>query len=321
MKITVIIPVYNSERYISRCLESILNQTYTNWDLIIIDDGSTDSSLSILKEFEKRDNRIHVVHQENQGAGNARNVGINRIKNNEYVVFIDSDDYIESCYFEELAKHTEDLIFIDIYQKDDDRIIKEESMSIFKKLNKDEIIRKQLTGCIPWGGVRKAVKSNIILKNNIRYSNHIVGEEAEYSFKVLFYSKTIGYIDKYVYNYMTRTDSLSSKKTDDPWGEVAIELRKKIKKMNLYEIYANTINAFIITATIVSFDKIACQYNYLKYKKMTKERMKMLKRNFDNKYSIDFKNMNKKALMLYPLLKLKMFTIIYIISNIRKKFR
>ena len=89
--ISVIVPVYNAEKYINRCISSIISQTYSDWELILIDDGSIDHSFSLMKEYEKKDKRIIAIHQENQGAGAARNRGLNLVTG-DYVVFIDSDD-------------------------------------------------------------------------------------------------------------------------------------------------------------------------------------------------------------------------------------
>lgn len=87
--ISVIIPVYNSANYISRCVESVLDQTYCNWQMILVDDGSKDKSLEICQKYANEDNRINVIHQENAGPGIARNAGIAKASGN-YVVFIDS---------------------------------------------------------------------------------------------------------------------------------------------------------------------------------------------------------------------------------------
>ena len=158
MKISVIVPVYNSEKYIERCVESIMAQTYQNWELILIDDGSVDNSFSILCEFEKQDSRIRVFHQNNMGPGIARNVGISRATG-DYIVFVDSDDRINADYFNLLSKKTEDVVFIDIEQVDEDfRVLKTEHMSFFKNLSKDDFLRQQMTGKINWGGCEKLSK-------------------------------------------------------------------------------------------------------------------------------------------------------------------
>lgn len=101
MKVSIIVPVYNAERFLSICLDSIINQTYKNIEILLIDDGSTDSSLAIMKEYERRDNRIIVVHQENKGVSTTRNNGIER-STGHYVCFADADDILMPDYIDYL---------------------------------------------------------------------------------------------------------------------------------------------------------------------------------------------------------------------------
>lgn len=151
-KISVIIPIYNAETYVSRCIESVLDQTYCNWQMILVDDGSKDKSLEICQKYADVDNRISVIHQENAGPGIARNTGIAKASGN-YVVFIDSDDYIEKDYFLLLSEHDEDVIFINVRDVDEDgRVLKENFMAKNKNLSIETILRRQMTGKIDWGG-------------------------------------------------------------------------------------------------------------------------------------------------------------------------
>ena len=173
MKIRVIIPVYNAGQYLERCFESVLNQTHQDWEVIAIDDGSKDNSLELMRDYQLKDDRFKTLHQDNAGAGAARNYALEVCKKDSaygYIVFIDADDYIEPDYFEILSRHNEDVVFIDIFQRDaTGKVIKEERMSDYAILDIDTIIRKQMTGCIPWGGVRKAYKSHLLFNNNIQY--------------------------------------------------------------------------------------------------------------------------------------------------------
>lgn len=317
MKITVIIPVYNSEKNISRCLESIINQTYCNWEVVVVDDGSEDNSLKILQQYEKNDNRIKVISQKNEGAGSARNKGLDNLKSEGYVVFIDSDDYIESNYFELLSKHHEDIVFIDVVQKDTHgKLIKKEKISLYDKEKKETILRKQMTGYIPWGGVRKAIKSKIITSKKIRYSTYTIGEEAVFSFKILFYSSTIGFIKSNVYNYMIRSDSLSNTKIDDPWNKVAEHMEKSTKELNVYEKYANTLNSFYITACVVSIRRIISYYSYKEFMNKSKKRFYLLRKQINNNYGIDRKSMSFKTKIIYLLLCLNFRRTIYLLGKL-----
>ena len=106
-KISVIIPVYNVEKYLSECLDSVVNQTLRDIEIICINDGSTDNSLSILKEYASKDSRIKIIDKENQGQGYARKVGLDKASG-EYILFCDSDDYYsELIAFEELYNYIE----------------------------------------------------------------------------------------------------------------------------------------------------------------------------------------------------------------------
>ena len=106
-KVKIVVPVYNTEKYISRCIDSILAQTYKNFSLIIIDDGSTDASGNICEEYRKIDSRVIVIHQENRGLSNARNRGIEYPIENDFITFVDSDDIIHPKYLEYMLRAIE----------------------------------------------------------------------------------------------------------------------------------------------------------------------------------------------------------------------
>lgn len=321
MKISVIIPVYNSEEYIERCIQSILNQTYEDFEAIFVDDGSTDSSFEILKRYEKIDSRIMAIHQENSGPGIARNTGMKKASG-EYIIFVDSDDVIDNSYFYKVSQKTEDIIFIDVNQVNDKfELLKTEYMSDKSRLSKDQFIRKQMTGSIEWGGVRKVVKRKLLMDNNIEYTEHKIGEEAIFSFMALYYAKTITFIEGPVYSYINREGSQSDYKIDNPWGPVATELKEKTKILGVYNEFAETINAFIVTAEIVSLDRIASSNSYTMYKSKAKGIITEFDAEIDKKKKIDYKNMPKKALLLLPFVKAKAYFLIYIASKLKQYIR
>lgn len=106
-KISIIVPVYNVEKYLDRCVESIINQTYTDFQLVLVDDGSQDNSSVMCDDWGKKDNRITVIHKENGGVSSARNSGIKNAKS-ELICFVDSDDYCEKCMLEKMISKYED---------------------------------------------------------------------------------------------------------------------------------------------------------------------------------------------------------------------
>lgn len=319
MEISVIVPVYNSEKYISRCIKSVLKQTYRDWQLILVDDGSIDDSLSVLKKYENLDSRIVVIHQDNAGPGMARNAGIANATG-EYIVFLDSDDEITKDYLERLAQHDEDVVFIDIDQVGiNGRVLRREYMSRYIHLTKNEFLRQQMTGMINWGGVRKAVKSALLKANNIRFSEHKIGEEAVYSFMVLYHAKSYSFIKGCVYKYVNRPNSQSSLMIEDPWGPVAERLKDVCKEISVYDNYADTINSFFYTALIVSLDKMASIYSMKQFKKKAYDRLKTYEEQYNNSFGLDTQNLSVKAKCVKFIVKRKWFGIFYVISLIKQK--
>lgn len=106
--VTIIVPVYNVDKYLKRCIDSILCQTFCDWKLLLIDDGSTDKSASICDEYVKLDTRIKVVHKKNEGVSTARNLGI-KLAKGKYITFIDSDDWIEKDFLEIIVSEKEKM--------------------------------------------------------------------------------------------------------------------------------------------------------------------------------------------------------------------
>ena len=300
MILSAIVPVYNAEKSIKRCLDSVLAQTYADWELIAVDDGSTDRSLSILNAYAQHDSRIKVLHQSNSGAGMARNAGIDEARG-DYLVFIDSDDYIEKDYFQLLSTHRQDVVFIDVNRRNEaGKRLCVERMTASAGKGKDQILREQMTGKFPWGGVRKAVSKAMLDRYSIRYSNHSVGEEAIYSFQAIYYANTISFIDIPVYNYCVHQGSLSQTHTDDPWGAASLFLKDQLTELGLYKQYADTINAFILTACIISVDRIMQKYSKREGINKAKQRIQEMKAELDTANRIDYKHMSHKARLLAP---------------------
>jgi glycosyltransferase involved in cell wall biosynthesis len=212
-KISIIVPIYNSGKFVTRCIESILNQTYVNFELILVDDGSTDQSHSICKEYECNDHRIRVFQQENSGASEARNLGLEKITG-EYLMFVDSDDYIEPNMLEVLIKTADqesaDFVMcglvVDIYDKEgriessvhhtpSHRVIKGNS-NIPKNII-DLVESEKISGpCC------KLIKTKIIKNNNIKMPPHIaLQEDLYFNIEVLGYVNKICVIPDSLYHY------------------------------------------------------------------------------------------------------------------------
>ena len=119
-KISVVVPVYNVEKYLRKCIDSIINQTYKNLEIILVDDGSPDKCGEICDEYAKKDNRVKVIHKKNAGVSSARNDGIDNATG-EYIIFVDSDDWLEDNAIEimvdKLNEYDYDCVFCNFYMK------------------------------------------------------------------------------------------------------------------------------------------------------------------------------------------------------------
>lgn len=254
MKVSVIIPVFNAKEYIEKCFNSVINQTYPIWEIIAIDDGSKDDSWDIMKKYALQENRIKVFRQVNSGPGVTRNNALLK-SSGDYIVFLDSDDYIENNYFqllvEKIEKTKADVVFIDLIQENvDGKVIRYEKMSKFSSLDRRDLIGTQMTGKMPWGGVRKAVKKELLKKNEIFFSEDSVGEEAIYSFELLRNSQNVVFIDKPLYHYVNHVNSQSKSGEDDSWGIVAKKLKQHLCELHIEGEYEKAINAFGYAAFI-----------------------------------------------------------------------
>ncbi|SHH68316.1 glycosyltransferase family 2 protein [Clostridium grantii] len=204
-KVSVIIPVYNCEKYIANCLESVLNQSYTNIEVVIINDGSKDRSQEIIKTYELIDKRIKLLNQENKGPSEARNNGLTNATG-EYLVFVDSDDTIHEIYIEKLLyKSLEggyDIVCCGYNEESKNGMI---SYNDFW-FNKEKVLRNDFAkyicsgvGGTIWG---KIFKRNIIVENNIRMDSKIfMCEDLLFVLNYCLYCNTFAAIPDFLYHY------------------------------------------------------------------------------------------------------------------------
>lgn len=206
-KVSVIIPVYNTEEYLARCLNSIIDNTYSNLEIICVNDGSTDNSREILAEFEKKDNRIKVIDEKNQGVSKARNTGL-RNATGDYIAFIDSDDWVHAQYFEILLKNTgdEDIIigqYIRVSDYKADKKVEEFGKKYINSLTElffNEHIRKYVCGRI----YKRNTVEKLYFPENIK-----LGEDTIYNVTLMSNSSKLKVllVDFPLYYYFDRNDS------------------------------------------------------------------------------------------------------------------
>lgn len=219
IKVSVIVPVYNTAEYLNRCLDSILNQTLKDIEIICINDGSTDNSSKILKKYKEKDERIILIEQENRGVSNARNKALN-ILQGEYFINIDSDDWVKIDYLEKMyrksKKNNLDMLISDIifkYEKDQ-KIIKDLELEDEKVINGREYISYFLTINNMGYTWNKLIKSEIIKKNQISYNEKIFKQEdVDFLLRTSYFMTRIGKINKAFYYYQQGKNNGSTKIT------------------------------------------------------------------------------------------------------------
>lgn len=222
-KFSLIIPAYNVEKYIKKCLDSVLNQTYNNYEIIIINDGSTDNTSKILESYKSNKN-IKIINQENKGLSNARNTGVSNAKG-DYILFIDSDDFIEKELLEILNKtiKDEDLVRFQIKILDEtNKIIKEYKEETFNNLNGIEAFNKLSKYNLVELAVCYAYKKDTFLKNNYKFEEKTYHEDFGLIPYIIISSKKVTSINYIGYNYLQRKNSIMNN----------TDYEKEIKKSN-----------------------------------------------------------------------------------------
>ena len=198
-KVSVIIPVYNVENYLRKCLDSLVNQTLKDIEIIVVNDGTTDNSQEIINEYVKKyPKKVVSIIQENGGQGAARNTGLLHAKG-EYIGYVDSDDYVEENMYEELYKKAK--------EEDSDIVICGNNVvkENYELFSKEDVDKEFLLGKMAvWN---KIYKKNIIVDNKIQFRSKVWYEDLDFTMKVYFSSKKISYIDKALYNYLLREGS------------------------------------------------------------------------------------------------------------------
>lgn len=209
-KISIIVPVYKVEKYLSQCIESILSQTYTNFELLLIDDGSPDFSGRICDEYARKDSRVHVYHKMNSGVSDTRNVGLEKAQG-EWILFVDSDDWLSSLCLETcvnaMMDSQLDLLQFGYQQVDDNGQILFESKDFILKSPVSAYIKERKMLVTPWGNV---FKRSIIVEFNIRFNPKIkLGEDQLFVFEYIAHCKFCQRISNSLYFYRLNVNSAS----------------------------------------------------------------------------------------------------------------
>ena len=216
MKFSIIIPVYNVENYLRECLDSVLHQTFGDWEAICVNDGSTDGSSRILEQFSARDRRIIVIHQANEGLSIARNTGIDASRG-EYVFFLDSDDWLEENALEILTKNLtdEDLIcfsgrrFFEMEGKYNgaDQLKEASYMTGMDYYNENALRPRDFPFvCV----VLRAYRKDFLSSKDLRFKESIYHEDNLFTPLSCYYAKKVKVVNACLYDYRVRANSITT---------------------------------------------------------------------------------------------------------------
>ena len=284
-QISVIIPIYNCEKYIKECLSSLIKQTFKNFEIICINDGSNDDTLKILKKFEAKDERIIIFNQNNSGPGIARNIGMKKSKG-EYLIFLDSDDIFKKTMLEELyikiKENDSDVVICNsqnfekkkwwkkFYEKNyliNDNIIKQKTFSSLD-------IEKDFFNLFIWWPWDKLFKRKYIENLGIEYQNLKSSEDLFFVAASVITAKKISYLDKILINHrigIKNSVSNSRQKSWDNFYYALKGLKKFIKEKGLYKRFKQDFINYVASFSIWQLENINGISFELLYKKIKNE--------------------------------------------------
>ncbi len=245
-RISVIVPFYNVEGYIEKCLETLVNQTFQDIEIILVNDGSKDRSEEIAKKFANRyENKIVYLEKENGGLSSARNFGLAHARG-EYVAFVDSDDYIEKNMYEKMynliIKERSDMVECDFYWEYPNKK-KIDTGKLYN--NKNQMLEN--VRVVAWN---KLIKKEIIDKHGIEFPNGYQYEDVEFTYKLIPYIQKVSFLKEPMVHYIQRTKSISNSQNE--------------KTMQIFDVLEHVINYYKENGLYKNYEK-ELEYIYVRY--------------------------------------------------------
>ena len=272
--ISVIVPIYNAEIYLSKCIDSIINQTYKNLEIILIDDGSTDNCPLLCDEYAKKDSRIKVIHKTNEGSSSARNIGI-KTSIGQYIVFLDSDDYFCDNYcFEKLNNYCLQSDYDFVLFKSQKAFVEKKKFvdyygdyntAVFETKDKSKIFKYMVSNhkqlACAWN---KIIKKELFLKNDLFFVEGTIGEDIDWIIRLFEYSQNIGVVNEIFHSYRqdVSTSITASKSEKKIWDLFNIIKNIILSKKDNTDNFSQSVLSFmafeysILLHNISHFDDI-----------------------------------------------------------------
>lgn len=254
-KFSVVIPVYNVEKYLDECVKSVLSQTFTDYEVLLVDDGSTDASGDMCDGYALSDDRIKVIHKQNGGLSSARNAGIKEASG-EYLLFLDSDDYWASGEMleelnDEAEKTSADVIvcnYLKLFEKDG-KIENKKFGDVVLKGDKTEDVKTLLKYALYGSSACfKCVKLSLIIRNGVYFEDGKLSEDVEWSARILIFAKRFGCVNKGFYVYRQRVKSISHTISERNLDDLQKAIGKSLhyaKEYSLEEPFLSVYYAYI----------------------------------------------------------------------------
>jgi len=279
--VSVIIPVYNAEKYLSKCIESIINQTYKNIEIILINDGSTDNSSNICDAYISKDNRIKVIHKQNEGVSTARNLGIEEAKG-EYISFVDSDDWLVPDAYERImhciSKYNVDVVmfeyFVDNYNGNE---IHKTYPKLNGLMNREKAIKTTISS------VNRFVWSKVFSRKifgGLKFDTTIhFGEDTLFSAYVIDKANKIYYMSRPLYHYF-QSENSATRLAFNPKMFTGVEAYRQLveicnlKYPSIIEIAQSAYKNLILNTSIILLDNS----NYPNFKMLKGELLKKFRK-------------------------------------------
>jgi glycosyltransferase involved in cell wall biosynthesis len=325
--ISIVVPVYNVEQFLERCIKSLLNQTIVNKEIIFINDGSTDSSYSILEKYKMKYPEIVIINKKNGGLSSARNAGI-EIARGDFIGFVDSDDYIEETMYEKMincaTNKKVDIVICKnklVYEngniKNSKGFLEEKVLDGYNGfkalLNKKDFANHACD---------KIYKRELFINNNIRYPEGRYYEDAFTTYKLIYNAKKIAYLDQHLYYYFQRTGSITQSGFSDKeldYIQALKEIKDFIFENNITgvekEYYTMCIKISLRLLSKLNYDMYKNKVSSMEFEKYRNYLLVFLKKTLETG-SVDHNNLLKQRVALF-LIKIN-YNLFYIMDNLIK---
>lgn len=321
-KVSIIVPVYNGQDFINRCLNSLINQTYSNVEIIVINDGSTDNSLDLLKKYN---DKIILINKENSGVSDSRNLGLEKASG-DYIMFCDIDDWYEKVTVEkavceignyDLLKYRETRVF-----SDGSSIKRKKNLApmLYEKEEIDIVIRRLFD--LSWATHIYCFiyKTEIIKKNNIRFNSKIrYAEDANFILQYLLKVKNIKVIDEYLYNYYENSNSVTNNYSSIFKNMENLQIFRSETLKILGNKYKKELDQFLLNLILLYLEK---PFDILKTKKEIKDYYKKICNSLNGLVNdLPSNNYSKKWKILIYLIKHNRYIFLYLYIKLYLKMR